>query len=220
MTRFANRVEAGLQLAAALLARGDPDPVVLALPRGGVPVAAEVARVLRAPLDLLMVRKIGMPHHRELAAGAVVNGDHPEIVVNEAIAASAGLTRKDVEKLAAPELEEIRRRRAIYLAGRASVPLAGRTAIVVDDGIATGATMRAALRAVRRQDPARVILAVPVAPPESLEDLAPEADAVVCLSSPALFFAVGSHYVDFDQVEDDEVVRLLQAAVPPPAPPA
>lgn len=220
MTRFADRVEAGRRLAEVLARRADPEPVVLALPRGGVPVAAEVARVLHAPLDLVMVRKIGVPSQPELAAGAVVNGDRPEIVVNDAIAASAGLRRQDVERLAKPQLDEIRRRRALYLAGRASVPLAGKTVYVIDDGIATGATMRAALRAVRRQGPKQVILAVPVGPADSLDELRGEADEVVCVSVPDFFLAVGAHYMVFDQVEDDEVVRLLQAASPAPPPDA
>lgn len=209
---FLDRAEAGRRLADALLKRADPDPVVLALPRGGVPVAAEVARVLKAPLDLVMVRKIGVPHQPELAVGAVVNGDRPEIVVNDDVARFTGLTRAEVEAMAVPQLDEIRRRRALYLAGRAAVPLAGRTAIVVDDGVATGATMRAALRAVRRQGPALVVLAVPVASKEALAGLGEEADAVVCLEVPDPFFAVGVHYSHFGQTGDDEVVALLRAA--------
>ncbi len=209
---FPDREGAGRMLAEVLEKRADPDPVVLALPRGGVPVAAEVARLLKAPLDLVMVRKIGVPRQPELAVGAVVNGDRPVIVVNDDVARFTGLTRAEVEEMAVPQLEEIRRRRAMYLAGRAAVPLAGRTAIVVDDGVATGATMRAALRAVRRQKPSRLVLAVPVASRQALDGLREEADEIICLEVPDAFFAVGAHYARFGQTSDDEVVSLLRAA--------
>lgn len=210
MTRFKDRDEAGQLLAEALAAKAYPDPVVLALPRGGVPVAARVARALKAPLDLVMVRKLGVPSQPELAAGAVVDGPHPEIVVNKDIAAAFHLKAADMQALADAQLQEIQRRRALYLAGRAAEPLKGRTAIVVDDGVATGATMRAALRAVRRQGPARLVLAVPVAAADSLASLRPEADEVVCLATPEAFYAVGAHYVDFPQVSDQEVIGLMQ----------
>jgi putative phosphoribosyl transferase len=213
MKRFKDRIDAGRQLATALLARNFPDPVVLALPRGGVPVAVEVAAALKAPLDLIMVRKLGVPSQPELAAGAVVNGDRPEIVVNEIIAAHFGLDAQDMQALADGQLPEIRRRRALYLAGRPSVTLTGRTAIVVDDGIATGATMRAALCAVRRQSPARIIVAVPVAASESLISLGAEADEIICLSHPGAFIAVGAHYDAFPQISDDEVVHMLNAVL-------
>lgn len=209
MTRFRDRAEAGRILAEVLAARAYPDPVVLALPRGGVPVAVEIARALKAPLDLVMVRKLGVPSQQELAAGAVVNGDRPVIVVNEDIAAHFGLDAAKMQALAEAQLPEIRRRRELYLAGRDPVPLAGRSAIVVDDGVATGATMRAALRAVKRHDPARLVLAVPVAAQDSLDSLREEADEIVCLATPAPFFAVGAHYDDFPQVSDAEVIRLL-----------
>jgi len=212
MKRFSDRTEAGRKLAALITARAYADPVVLALPRGGVTVGLEIARVLRAPLDLVMVRKIGVPHQPELAAAAVVNGNHPEIVVNREIAAQAGLSRADIDELAEGQLAEIRRRRAIYLKGRAQVPLAGRTAIVVDDGIATGATMRAALKAVRRKAPARLVLAVPVAPPDTVTRLSADVDEIICPETPAFFYAIGAHYVDFTQVEDDAVVRMLDEA--------
>lgn len=208
-----NRVTAGQALAEALAERNFDHPLVLALPRGGVPVAAEVARKLGAPLDLVMVRKIGVPNQPELAAAAVVNGAHPEIVVNDGIAAMAGLTRSDIEALADAQLEEIKRRRAIYMKGRTQVPIEGKTAIIVDDGIATGATIRAALLAVRRQDPSRLVLAVPVAPADTLDDLRPTVDEIVCLETPEPFYAIGGHYVDFNQVPDEEVVqRLAEAA--------
>ncbi len=209
---FQNRKSAGQELARALAGRDFPDPVVLALPRGGVPVAFEVARALKAPLDLVMVRKIGAPGHEELAMGAVVNGDAPQIVVNEDVARSYGLGREEVEARAAPGLAEIARRRDAYLSGRATVPLAGRTAIVVDDGIATGATMRAALQAVRARGPARLVLAVPVAAPDRLKALEAEVDAAICLEAPQGFYAVGAHYRDFPQLDDDEVIRLMEEA--------
>ena len=209
---FADRKAAGQELGRILKGRDLPDPVVLALPRGGVPVGFEVARALGAPLDLVMVRKIGAPGHEELAMGAVVDGDHPQVAVNEDVARSFGLSREDVEARAAPGLAEIARRRGIYRSGRGTVPVAGRTAIVVDDGIATGATMRAALKAVRAQGPARLVLAVPVASPDRLKQLEAEVDEAVCLEAPAGFYAVGAHYRDFPQLEDDEVIRLMDEA--------
>lgn len=208
MTRFHDREEAGAALAEALAARALPDPVVLALPRGGVPVAAPVAARLGAPLDLVMVRKIGVPSQPELAAGAVAEGG--AIVVNPAIAARAGLDRPAIEALAAVELGEIARRRAAYLRNRPPVPLAGRTAIVIDDGIATGATVRAALASVRQRGPARLVLAVPVADEAVLAAL--DADETVCLQRTLPHGAVGASYRDFTQIEDATVVRLLDAA--------
>ena len=212
MRRFRNREEAGRKLAELLADRSLPDPVVLALPRGGVPVGLEVARRLRAPLDLVMVRKIGVPFQPELAAAAVVNGDAPQIVVNERVAASVGLSREDIAAMAEVELREIARRRAVYLRGRPPIPVAGRTTIVVDDGIATGATMRAALRAVRLRAPARVVLAVPVAPPDTLDTLSGEVDEVVCVVRPSSLGAIGAYYCDFRQVDDATVIRMLDAS--------
>ncbi|PWE34269.1 phosphoribosyltransferase [Maritimibacter sp. 55A14] len=212
MTRFADRIEAGRALGDALRNKGYADPVVVALPRGGVPVGYEVALALSAPLDIVMVRKIGVPGHEELAAGAVVNGDAPQIVINDAVAAMARLDRAGIERLAGAQLAEIARRRALYQGGRAPVPVEGRTVIVVDDGIATGATMRASLKALARRGPARLVLAVPVAPRDTLGVLEREVDEVVCLSAPADFLAVGQFYVNFGQVPDAEVTRLLDAA--------
>lgn len=212
MTRFADRAAAGRLLAARLRDRHDPDPVVLALPRGGVPVAAEVARALGAPLDLVMVRKIGLPSQPELALGAVVDGAAPHIVINDQVARMAGFDRAAIARLAQPELAEILRRREVYLAGRAPVALKGRSVIVVDDGIATGATMRASLQAVRASGPGRLILAVPVAPADTVTALAAEVDATVVLAMPDPFIAVGAHYTAFPQTTDAEVVALLSAA--------
>jgi len=212
MSGFLNRAEAGKALASELAGRGYTDPVILALPRGGVPVGIEVVRELRAPMDLVMVRKIGVPRQPELAAAAVVNGENPQIVINEGIAAQAGLSHDEIERLAQTQLDEIARRREIYLKGRASVPLEGRTVIVVDDGIATGATMRASLKAVRKRKPAKLVLAVPVAAPDTLEALRGEVDEVVCLLKPPLLLGIGAHYADFGQTSDDEVIRLLDEA--------
>lgn len=215
---FADRRAAGRALAAALRARPPRPPVVvLALPRGGVPVAAEVARALGAPLDLLLVRKIGAPWQPELAIAAVVEGEPPDVVVDEPTRAALGVPHASIERQAARELEEIARRRERYLGGRAAATVAGASVVLVDDGIATGTTVRAALRALRRRAPARVILAVPVAPPDVIAALAAEVDEVVCLAMPEPFVAVGCHYADFTQVGDDEVrAALASAGTPPP----
>ncbi len=183
--------------------------MVLALPRGGVPVARPVADRLGAPLDLLMVRKIGTPGNPELAAGAVVDGPAHEVVWNEDVLRALGLEESDLEPALRHELEVIEHRRREYLDDRPPVPLEGRDVIVVDDGIATGATMRAALKAVQRRKPASVTLAVPVAPADTLAALRPLVDRVVCLRVPQPFHAVGLHYVDFSQTSDEEVRRLL-----------
>ena len=212
---FADRAAAGEALAGRLASmRLAPPIVVLALPRGGVPIGAAVARRLGAALDLLLVRKIGAPWQPELAVAAVVDGEHPEIVVDEEVQRYGGVGRDEIEARAARELGEIERRRALYLHGRAPLPLAGATVIVVDDGIATGTTMRAALRAVRRRGPAHLVLAVPVAPRDTMRRLRGEVDDLVCLAQPEPFRAVGLHYDDFHQVEDDEVLAALDAAAP------
>lgn len=216
MPAYRDRTAAGQALVPLVQALAPVDPVVLALPRGGVPVAAVVARALGAPLDLVMVRKIGVPAQPELAAAAVVDGPAPDLVVNDAIARRAGLDRADLDRLARPQLDLIARRRGLYLKDRPPVPLMGRTAIVVDDGIATGATMRAALRAVRRQSPARIVLAVPVAARETLDLLRPLVDAVACPLVPDDLVAIGAYYDRFDQTTDDEVVALLSDRPPQP----
>jgi len=206
---FANRSEAGRKLAEALARFRDKNAVVLALPRGGVPVAKEVAAALGAPLDLILVRKIGVPDQPELAMGAVVDGPTPLTVRNQDVIAIAGVTEAEFTAVRDRELAEIRRRRAEYLGERAHPELAGRTVIVVDDGIATGATTRAALRAVRKQKPGKLVLAVPVAPTSSLAELRSEADEVVCLESHVMFGAIGFFYFDFSQVSDGEVKDIL-----------
>ena len=209
---FADRFDAGRRLAEALQHLRDRDPVVLALVRGGLPVAYEVAKALAAPLDVVLVRKIGAPSQPELAVGAVVDGSQPEIVSNPEIMRMLGLSQSYVEAEAKHQLVEIERRRTAYLRGRPPVEVRGRTAIVVDDGIATGATTRAALHAVRRRQPSRLVLAVPVAPPDTLDRLAADADEIVCLDRPDPFGAVGYFYGDFTQVSDQEVVDLLDRA--------
>jgi putative phosphoribosyl transferase len=209
--RFADRTEAGRKLAQELLTRKFENPVVLALPRGGVPVAVEIARALNAPLDLVFVRKIGVPFQPELAAAAVVDGGNPEVVVNDDVVAMAGVTKAEIDSQVKIELAEIERRRLVYLEGRARAPLDGRVLILVDDGIATGAGVRAAIAALRRKAPKKLILAVPVAPRETVEALRGKVDEVVCLEMPETFHAIGLHYRNFRQVPDEEVVRLLRA---------
>jgi predicted phosphoribosyltransferase len=206
---FRNRADAGRRLAQALVGYKDRPTVVLALPRGGVPVAAEVANALHAPLDLLLVRKIGVPLEPELAMGAVVDGDKPITVINEGILAISGASEAEFAVIRDRELAEIERRRQIYLGDRTRVDVAGRVAIVIDDGIATGATIRAALSATRACNPQKLVLAVPVAPHDTIASLREEADEVVCLEEHKLFDAIGLYYADFRQVSDREVIEIL-----------
>lgn len=209
---FADRTDAGRRLAETLSGLRIEKPVVLALPRGGVPVAFEVARALKAPLDVVLVRKIGAPHQPELAIAAVVDGSRPETVFNREVIDALGVDESYIERERQRQLAEIERRRAIYVANRPRPPIAGHTVILVDDGIATGATIRAALHAIRRAHPRRVVLAIPVAPRDTVEDLKDEADEVICLSTPDFFMAIGAHYRDFTQTTDEEVVELLDLA--------
>ncbi len=213
---FENRTQAGKLLARALIEYEDRQPVVLALPRGGVPVAAEVAQALHAPLDLILVRKIGVPMQPELAMGAVVDGANPLIVRNEDVIALAGIAQVEFKRVCDQELAEIERRRQRYLGGRARAEVAGKTAIVIDDGVATGATTRAALRATRARKPNRLVLAVPVAPTESLAAMRAEADEVVCLEDYEDFGAIGYYYADFRQTSDQEVIDTLARFGPAP----
>ena len=216
---FTDRREAGRALAQRLAGMALPAPiVVLALPRGGVPIGAEVARALEAPLGLLLVRKIGAPWQPELAVAAVVDGEPPDIVLDEETMAMTGVDTAYVEAEAKQQMHEIERRRGVYLRGRATVSVEGATVIVVDDGIATGTTVRAALKALGRRQPARLVLAVPLAPSDTLAALRGEVDELVCLAEPFPFHAIGLHYRDFHQVGDEEVLAALDAAnAPPPA---
>jgi putative phosphoribosyl transferase len=207
---FKDRLDAGRQLAAALSAYKAQRPVVLALPRGGVPVAAQVAEALGAPIDLVLVRKIGVPMQPELAMGAVVDGGKPIMVRNEEVIRLAGVDESEFDTICKRELAEIERRRQRYLGGRERIGIAGRTAIVIDDGVATGATTRAALRGTRLRQPSKLVLAIPVAPTDSLAELGREADDVVCLEEHAYFGAIGCYYSDFRQVADEEVIAILE----------
>lgn len=208
---FKDRKQAGERLAEALQDQRPEARLILALPRGGVPVAAEVADGLGAPLDILLVRKIGAPGFSELALGAVAEGDPPVVLRNEALIRAAGLDEATFGKLVEAQVGEIARRRLLYGGERQSEPVAGRTVILVDDGAATGATMRAALAVLRRMGANRLIAALPVASAQALALIGEDSDVVVCLSSPKDFAAVGESYEDFAQVEDQEVVAMLKA---------
>jgi predicted phosphoribosyltransferase len=210
MTDFQDRSDAGRRLAKALSEYKGRNAVVLALPRGGVPVAAEVAAALDAPLDLILVRKIGVPAQPELAMGAVVDGAMPIVVRNEEVIELSGTTADEFDAACASELEEIERRRQLYIGERARAEITGQLVIVIDDGIATGATMRAALRTIRSRKPKELVLAIPVAPPYTVTQLRQEVDTLICLETPELFGAIGFFYRDFRQVSDQEVVAILK----------
>lgn len=188
------------------------DPLVLALPRGGVPVGYEIARSLSAPLEVIGVRKIGSPHQPELGVGAIVDGQEPQVLLDESLCASLHLSRADLEPVIEREREEMRRREEAYRGGRAATPVAGRIVIVVDDGVATGSTLRAVIEALRGRRAGRIVVAAPVAAPEALRRLRLLADEVVCLHAPAWFRAVGQFYEDFSATTDEEVVRLLKGS--------
>jgi len=209
MQRFADRAAAGRALAARLVGMAGTNAVVLALPRGGVAVALPIAAALGAPLDLVLVRKIGAPGQPELAIGAIADGPVAELVTEARLLRAFDISAEWLAASRARETAEMERRRAAYLGGRRREPVAGRVAILVDDGLATGATMLAALRAVRRCGPARLVVAVPVAAADSLARCAAEADETVCLRTPRVFGAVGAHYRAFPQLTDAEVIALL-----------
>ena len=210
--RFLDRREAGRLLGHRLEQLALARPVVLALPRGGVPVGFEVASALGAPLDILLVRKIGAPGHEEYGIGALVDGANPQVVIDEATAQMVGADQAYIDRTVARELAELERRRAAYRSGP-PLPLTGRTVIVVDDGIATGNTVKAALQGLARAGVARIVLAVPVAPFSTLRELEKMCDQVVCLVVPEPFYAVGAHYADFGQTSDAEVIDLLARAM-------
>jgi putative phosphoribosyl transferase len=210
-TRFADRRSAGRALAEELVGLDLADPLVLALPRGGVPVGYEVARRLDAPLDILLVRKIGAPGHEEYGIGALVDGANPQIVIDEATARMVGATPDYIDREVQRQLQELERRRAAYSSGQPVSPK-GRNVILVDDGIATGGTVKVALQALQKSAAARIVLAVPVAPASALRDLQEQCDQIVCLLTPEPFHAVGAHYDNFDQTSDAEVIELLAAA--------
>ena len=212
--RFRDRREAGQVLADRLTAyAGRPDVLVLALPRGGVPVAYEVARALGAPLDVFLVRKLGVPGQEELAMGAVATGGVR--VLNEQVVGALGIPPSVIEAVAAWQQQELVRRERLYRGDRPPPDVRGRTVILVDDGLATGSTMRAALAALRRQQPARLVVAVPTAAPETCDELRAEADDVVCATTPEPFDSVGLWYEDFSQTSDAEVRELLERAAAP-----
>jgi putative phosphoribosyl transferase len=206
---FRDRTDAGRQLAAKLRHYADrPDVLVLALPRGGVPVAFEVAHGLRAPLDVFLVRKLGLPGHEELAMGAIATGGVR--VLNETVVRALQIPEEVIDEVAAREGAELRRRTMLYRDDKPLPPIRGRTVILVDDGLATGSTMRAAVAALRRQQPARIVVAVPVSAVDTCAELKTDADEVVCARTPEPFYAVGIWYDDFTQTTDEEVHELLR----------
>jgi putative phosphoribosyl transferase len=209
--RFRDRLDAGRRLAAALQQyAGRPNLLVLALPRGGVPVGYEVARALHAPLDVMLVRKLGVPGHEELAMGAIASGGIR--IISDDIVRALGISDRAIATIAAHEEHELERREQVYRASRAPPEVEGHTVILVDDGLATGSTMRAAVAALKAQNPERLVVAVPVAATETCEALRREVDEVVCALVPEPFFAVGNWYQDFSQISDHEVRELLRRA--------
>jgi putative phosphoribosyl transferase len=208
---FRDRHEAGRLLAERLAAyTGRSDVVILALPRGGVPVAFEIAAVLHVPLDVMVVRKLGVPGHEELAMGAIASGGVQ--VVNQEVVRHLGLSQAVLESVAATEYQELTRRERAYRGSHGAAIVEGRTVILVDDGLATGSTMRAAVAALRRRGPTRIVIAVPTAAPETCEELKTEVDEIVCATTPTPFYGVGQWYDDFSQTTDEEVRDLLEQA--------
>jgi putative phosphoribosyl transferase len=216
---FADRRMAGRALGQAVARLELPEPIiVLALPRGGVPIAAEVASSLGAPLDLLIVRKIGVPWQPELAVGALAEGRLDRPWIDESARRALGVSDEQIARQVSLEIGELARRQRVYRPGRAGLPVRGASVVLVDDGIATGATVHAALAALRAQHPGRIVLAVPVAPAQALSALRSEVDDIVCLAQPEPFYAVGSHYENFEQVSDEAVLNALYASATQPWP--
>ena len=211
-TCFRDRADAGRRLAERLEVFAGRKPVVVGLPRGGVPVAAEIARTLRAQLDIVLVRKVGVPHRSDLAAGAV--GEDGVTVRNDLVLRELGLSWEDFRTQVEREHAELRRRAAAWRTDRKRIDLAGRTVIVVDDGIATGSTVVAAMRVVRDRGAKEIVLAIPVAPPDAVRRMTPLADTVVCLHTPTRFFSVGQWFENFRQIDDGEVRALLDSLDP------
>lgn len=207
---FQNRQEAGRKLAEELVKLKLVDPIVLALPRGGVPVAAEIADVLKAPLGLVIVCKVGAPGNPELAVAAIVDGTPPDVVLNREIVEAYGLDDAALRGLVSRERPELERRRAAYLGDRKPFSVTGKTVILADDGAATGTTMKVAIRAMKRRSPREIVVALPVASPDAVAQLLDEANRIVCLHTPTRFLALGYHYRDFPQLTDEEVVQTLQ----------
>jgi predicted phosphoribosyltransferase len=207
---FTDRNDAGRRLADQLERFRDADPIVLALPRGGIPVGYEVARHLGAPLEVFLVRKLGTPGREELAMGAIASGG--AIVLNEDVIDLLGITGDEIEKAAVAQAAELKRREARYRQGRPLPSVSGRTVLVVDDGLATGSTMRACVRALRQLHPERIVVAAPVGAAHTCNELREEADEVVCLMSPEPFYAIGQFYEDFAQLSDEEVESILMNA--------
>ncbi|RUX28795.1 phosphoribosyltransferase [Mesorhizobium sp. M7A.F.Ca.US.011.01.1.1] len=209
---FRDREDAGVKLGLELSRLQLHQPVVLALPRGGVPVAVEVAKALNAPLDLLIVRKVGAPGNAELAVAAIVDGDPGEIVLNREIVETYALDEDALRVLIANERPELERQRVVYRGKNKPMSIAGKTAIIVDDGATTGTTMKIAIHALKRRSPREIIVAVPVSPQETVADLAREADRVVCISQPGQFRALSYHYLRFPQLSDSDVVSAMDEA--------
>jgi len=209
---FRDRTDAGQVLARCLQQyKNQPDVLILGLPRGGVPVAYEVAREMKAPLDVFIVRKLGVPGHEELGMGAIATGGVR--ILQDGIVRELGISPQTIEAVSAREQAELERRERLYRGDRPAPTIKGRTIVIVDDGLATGSTMKAAIQAVRQQDPRQVIVAVPTAPSETCEQLKGSADEVVCALTPEPFFAVGGSYADFTQITDEEVRDLIASAV-------
>jgi predicted phosphoribosyltransferase len=216
--RFTDRREAGRRLAAALgRYAGRPDVTVLALPRGGLPVGFEVAQALGAPLDVFVVRKLGVPGHEELAMGAIASGG--ALSINREVMSALEISERELSDIAEAEAAEVTWRERRYREGRPALDVRGRTVLVVDDGLATGSTMFAAILALRELGPSRIVVAVPVAPSQTLDEMESRADEVVCLETPDPFFSVGQFYWNFSQTSDEEVRSLLHAAGSTPVPP-
>ena len=207
---FQDRRDAGQQLAVRLMDKASENPLILALPRGGVPIGYEVAKALGAQMDLLMVRKIGAPGWPEYGIGAIIDGADPHLVLNEEVVHQIAPSPNYIQAEMRRQLKEIERRRLIYLGQRRPVSVTDRTVIIVDDGIATGSTVKAALQGLRKNKPKKIILAVPVAARSTLVELEDQCDEIICLYAPSAFGAVGNFYDDFSQTEDAEVIALME----------